>query len=82
MKKVYVIGEPTPTEAMKIINELAKSDQEAVFISSPEDIPIVERGIALTKEIFTITAPHMYENTYIHERKGKKGHQRPYKYHP
>lgn len=81
--KVYVIGAGNPEIAKKVL-DMEKTDAEIILVNSIEDIPLeerVNRNPPIVEEIFTISAHPPLPELRVFDNKGKKGHQRPYRFH-
>jgi hypothetical protein len=82
--KVFVIGAGSTEIARKVL-EIEQQDIEIVLVNSIEDIPLEERAIGNNpniQEIIKFSAPPpLPQLTSFIDNKGKKGHQRPYKFH-
>lgn len=86
MKKIYVIGIGAGIEAIekaKKILEL-KEEAEIICVESMDEIPINKRlkSDSTIQQIHKLSAPKIIPYTTFFEDKKRKGHERPYKYHP
>lgn len=88
MRKVYVIGVGTGSDAMTTARRLLADtpDVELICVNSMEDVPLEERMKSVNDsimQIHTIKPQHIFEDLKLIEtyHKKRKGHERPYKYH-
>jgi hypothetical protein len=83
MAKLYVIGLGDNSKMLEVLKAEHPQD-EIIVVNDKSDIPIGTK-LENTQEIFKIRNLELDINPYINYKdyypKGKKGYQRPYKYH-
>ena len=83
MKKVYVIGAGSGSEAIEEARKILeiKEDIEIICVKDMDDIPLKEQlssDPSVIQKVYEFKAPPLI--TYFDDKK-RSGHERPYKFH-